>query len=420
MLRHLIVLIALGCGPATPEFTEAETERILRSSPLAAPPPDPTNAVADDPAAARLGQWLYFDTGLSGTGEQSCATCHDPELGFADGLGLSQGIGTTARGAPTILNSAFNRWYFWDGRTDSAWAQALGPIESPVEMGGSRLEVAHRIAGDPELSAAYTAVFGALPDLSDATRFPSEGRPVPDQVDDPHAIAWSSMTEADQDAVNRVFSNVGKAIAAYERLLVRGDAPWDRFVAGLAADDPDLMEAISPEAQRGAQIAFSDREGACHNCHESPTFSDLEFQNIGLATRDGLDPADVGRYGGVPKVLADPFNGMGPYSDDPEGAGATKLQFLALGDELIGQFKTSTLRNVADTAPYMHGGHFETLKEVVRFYNELDEEPEFGHREHLMQPLELGNRDESALVAFLESLTGAPLDDALMQAPPTP
>lgn len=401
-----------GVGP----FTAEQWDRIQRLM-LTDPPEDPTNAYAEDPGAARLGQWLYFDKRLSANGEVGCVTCHDPSKGFADGKALAEGIGTTGRGSPTVLNTAWNRWFFWDGRADSHWAQALGPLESPIEHGFSRLELAHLLDDDPDLNEAYTAVFGALPDLSDAERFPAFGRPVAADEEDPAEVAWASMTAADQETVNRIFANAGKAIAAYERRVRSGPSDFDRYALALAAGDETGGGFLSDREVRGLSLFVGDAH--CHLCHTGPTFSDLEFHNVGLAPRVGLNPDDLGRYDGIPKVISDPFNGLGAYSDSAEDA-AEKLSYLALTSDQLAQFKTPPLRDVALTAPYMYGGQLATLEDVVRFYNAADETPQWGHREEVIVPLELDDASIADLVAFLEALTGDGVDAALTAPPDSP
>lgn len=401
-----------GVGP----FSAEQWARIQRMK-ISDPPPDPSNAVAEDPAAARLGQWLYFDRRLSANGEVGCVTCHDPDKGFTDGEPLAEGIGTTGRSAPTVLNTVWNRWFFWDGRADSHWAQALGPLENPIEHGFSRLELAHLIDDDADLNTAYTAIFGALPDLSDADRFPPMGRPVAGDDSDPAAVAWASMSGADQDAVNRVFSNAGKAIAAYERRIRTGPSAFDRYVDALESGDDSGGGQLSDSAARG--LALFVGEANCHLCHTGPTLSDLEFHNVGLAPRVWLNPDDLGRYDGIPKVLADPFNGLGAFSDSTEDA-LTKLGYLTLSSDQLAQFKTPPLRDVALTAPYMYGGQLETLEDVVRFYNQADETPQWGHREEVIVALDLDDQGIVDLVAFLESLTGDDVEEALTVAPARP
>src|SRR5262249_55764217 len=156
----------------------------------------------------------------------------------------------------------------WDGRKDSLWSQALGPLEDGREHGTSRLAILHVIAGDPAYARAWKAVFGELPDLADAQRFPPEGRPVPEAPERAPAVAWASMTSEDQELVTRAFANVGKAIAAFERRLVSRSAPFDRFVAGLRANDPAGIAALDESAQRGARLFVG--KAHCVLCHDGP------------------------------------------------------------------------------------------------------------------------------------------------------
>ena len=430
----VLAVVAAGCSSdvSAPtsgvSFTTREKEEIARLSPLPAPPADPTNAVADDPAAAKLGQFVFFDMRFSGNGEVACVTCHKPDLGFGDGRQLAEGMGTTDRHSPTILNTVHNRWFFWDGRADSHWAQATKPMESPVEHGGSRLAFAHLVSGDGQLRQAYESIFAPLPDLSDTLRFPMEGRPVADDPSDPLHVAWSGMDSADQDSVNRIFSNLAKAIAAYERKLVRANAPFDAFAQGVAEGDDAKEASISDPAKRGLKLFVG--EAGCVNCHSGPTFSDLEFHNLGLELRPWLDAGDRGRWDGATMVLEDPFNGAGVYSDDPAAEKNDHLTYLYDQNlEQLGQFKVPSLRNVSETAPYMHGGHFETLEDVLHFYSELDEIAEvvnlgtfLSHRElpAVLDTLRLSQEQVTDMVAFLESLTGEPLDPTLMVQPDSP
>jgi cytochrome c peroxidase len=398
-------------------FTPEELLILASLRPLEAAPADPTNAVADNADAAHFGRWLYFDDRFSDNGTVSCATCHDPTLGFGDGRAISEGLSTTNRHAPSILNTAYNRWMYWDGRCDSHWCQALGPLEDPKEMGFTRLQVAHLLADDDDLSEAYAAVFAPLPDLSDPARFPAAGRPMAD-ITDPLHIAWDSMSAEDQAAINTIFTNVGKAIAAYERLILTGPAPADDYITALVSEGEAAADGlISAEAQRGLEVFVG--EGNCHFCHAGSNYTNNEFHNIGLGPRDWLRPEDTGRYDGITSLLASDFNGTGTYSEAPEGAAVT-LEFLSQTPEQLGQFKVPSLRNIASHPPYMHGGHFESLTEVVTFYSELDEEPDWGHREDLMVPLELDADGVADVVAFLEALSGPGPAEVLLSAPASP
>lgn len=402
----LFTLLA-ACAPAPVEerieFTAQEREKIARLSPLPPLPPDPTNALADDPRAAELGKALFFDKRLSGDAGHACSTCHRPDLAFADDAPLSQAVGTTARNTPTVLNAAYNRWFFWDGRADSLWAQALKPIEHPAEMNGSRVQVYRLLDADAALRRSYEAIFGKLAQVAG---LPPQGRPASDATD-PLAQAWGTLSITDQTTVNRVFANLGKAIAAYERTLVTADSPFDRFARALAAGDRQGEEAISMQAKLGLRLFIG--RARCILCHSGPLLSDLEFHNLGLGDRAWLENTHPARKSGALEVRADPFNGDGLYSDAPSSAATRKLAFLADSDEQLGQYKTPSLRNVALTAPYMHGGHFATLGDVVRFYSMLTESPQtpVGHRDELLLPLFLDEAEVARLAAFLETLSGA-------------
>jgi cytochrome c peroxidase len=373
----------------------------------------PTNRFADSDAAARLGQRLFFDGSLSASGEISCATCHDPGLGFGDGKRVSEGIGTMTRNAQALWNVAHQRWFFWDGRADSLWAQCLQPLEHPDEMGATRTGLARRVVLDKDLRAEVEAALGPLPDL-DPEELPGEARPVQGNGRHPHHVAWMGMTDEQRRGVNLIFASLGKALEAYERRIVSSGSPFDDFVLGLREGDPEKISALSTSARRGLRIFVG--RGQCTLCHTGPILSDREFHNIGLDRQEGA-PIDTGRYDGVPLVRADGFNGLGELSDDRSTESNRGVRYVAQKPNNLGEFKTPTLRNVTLTAPYMHDGRFATLEEVVRFYSRLDQEPALGHREETLVPLHLTEAEIADLVAFLESLTGEPLDEGLVGRP---
>lgn len=391
-------------GEAAPEFSAEEIDLLRRHSPLGPPPPDPTNAVADHKAAAALGQRLFFDVRLSRGGKASCASCHDPAKGLADGEALSGRFGLD-RHVPTLWNAAYQRWFFWDGRADTLWSQALKPLENPAEHAFTRLEAAHLVRRDARLKAAYEGVFGPMPDLS---AFPAAGGPVPDPA---MARAWEGMRPEDRDVVDRIFAGLGKSIAAYVRKLVSRRSPFDVFVEGLREGDRGKMAALSPEARRGLKLFVG--RGNCRLCHVGPAFTDGEFHDLGLIPAKG--PPAPGRFEGIRELRKDPFNGSGAHSD-ARAEGAKKLEFLSELPETWGQFKTPSLRNVAKTAPYMHQGQFATTREVVRFYSTLRPSTRGGHpHPGVLRPLRLDEEEVDALVAFLESLTDEGIDPSLLR-----
>ncbi|MDX1617122.1 MAG: cytochrome-c peroxidase, partial [Candidatus Promineifilaceae bacterium] len=164
---------------AVGEWTEAEI-RAIRSlwlDNLSELPPDPSNDVADDRQAAVLGQRLFFDPRFSANGAIACASCHQPDRYFTDGLAQAEALGRTDRGTPTIVGTAYSPWFYWDGRRDSQWAQALTPLEAAEEHGGTRVQFARFVADNPGYRSDYEALFGSLPDLSDDVRFPEIASP---------------------------------------------------------------------------------------------------------------------------------------------------------------------------------------------------------------------------------------------------
>ncbi|MCH2162940.1 MAG: hypothetical protein MK085_13860 [Phycisphaerales bacterium] len=392
---------------ATVALDEKVKRRVLRASPLPPMPADPTNRVADLPEAAQLGQSLFFEERLSGTGTFSCATCHDPARHFADGRQLSMAISEGTRHTPSLLNVGHHRWITWDGRSDSLWAQALRPMEHPDEMGGDRVAVARLMGSDPQLRSAYEEIFGAFP--LDVDALPLRARPGEDAE---LAEAWASLDPEVQESVMEVMANVGKALAAYQRKLESRDAPFDRFVTALRGNQ-STEGLLSPQAQRGMALFFGVAE--CWECHAGPLFSDGEFHNIGVPPTGGGLPRDPGRFLGSRIVKSDPFNAAGPFSDAREGDWATTVRGTRIDPDTWGAFKTPSLRGVAKTPPYMHAGQFQSLEEVVRFYSTLEGAVQLDHhQEQVLSPLNLSEEQISALVAFLESLAGNRLDETLL------
>ena len=376
-------------GVAGLDLTPEEVRKVLAHSPLPPPPADETNAVADDPSAARLGQFLFFETRLSGSGRFSCASCHDPARSFTDGRRVFEAAGQGTRHTPALWNVAYDRWLFWDGRTDSLWSQALKPIEHPLEMAGSRRLVVGLLRSDAGLRAAYEPIFGPLAGPEDA------------------------------DGVNRAFANVGKAIEAYQRRLVSRHSPFDVFAEGLREKDAARLAALSEGAQRGLRLFMG--RGNCRVCHAGPNFTDGEFHDIGLDAVAEQGPSDPGRYAGIEALLRDPFAASGAYSDDRNGPRAQSSRFLVAKYHNLGQMKTPSLRNVALTAPYMHRGQFATLRDVLHHYSTIDPPPLSGAaQENLLKPLRLTDQETADLIAFLECLTDTAIDPALLARPATP
>jgi cytochrome c peroxidase len=378
--------------------------------------PEPTNRVATDDAAATFGQRLFFDPRLSGDGSVSCATCHDPELAFTDGLAIAEGLGPGTRNTPTILDAAHQRWFTWDGRADSLWSQALQPMERPHEMGSTRTGIVRTVLGDPALRREYEAIFGEAPETAWVEGLPERARPVPDAPRDPASLAWADLPERDRDLVNEAFANIGKALAAYQRRLSGGEVPLDRFVRGLREGDRELAAALDPQELAGLKLFVG--KANCIDCHDGRLLSDGEFHAIGAPVPGGGMPTDAGRYLGVDIVKADEFNAASRWSDAPESARALQTARLARSPETWGRFRTPSLRQVAATPPYMHAGQMPDLRSVVDFYSTLDGATILDHhQETVLMPLGLDEGEIEALVAFLETMRGPGPDPSLLGPP---
>lgn len=305
-------------------------------------------------AKISLGQKLYFDARLSADDTVSCATCHHPAKGFADGQPVAVGIGGKkgARNSPTSLNSAYNDFQFWDGRAPTLEEQSKGPLINPVEMGmPSHDAVAAKLQKIPEYPPLFQQAFGS------------------DQV---------------------TIDNVARAIASFERTLISFSSPFDRFIAG-------DKSAMSASAQRG-WVLFNEK-ARCNNCHgyvaSLPTFSDNKFHNIGVAMH-AANFAELAR-----KAAQSPDS----LSALAHTSGYSELgRFLVTRQEKdIGAFKTPGLRNVALTAPYMHDGSQRTLEEVIDFYDKGGENNPY--LDGGMRPLKLTPEERADLVEFLKTLT---------------
>jgi len=379
----------------------------VSASPLPPPPPNPTNRVADDPAAARLGHTLFFDPLLSANGKFSCTTCHDPARCFTDGKPVAEGLKIGTINTPTVLGAAHQRWLFHDGRADTLWSQALHPLEDDAEMGSARTDVIRYLAGNPDLATDYTAVFGSLPDLSDTDRFPRGARPGTPQ--------WAGMSADDQKQVTKAFVNLGKAIEAYERLLEPGESPFDRWVTSIRRGQRD--DTLMSEAALRGFTLFTGEVG-CGRCHFGPMISDLEFHDLALPPREPSATPLPGRAAGYDILRGSEFRADGPWSDAPTSTRARRAAAARIGPEHWGSVRTPSLRNVARTAPYMHSGQFETLGDVLAFYNTLDlQVRRHHHAEAVLQPLNLTTEQLADLEAFLRSLSGKPSPQSLSQPP---
>ena len=367
LLGSLLIAGAAG-EPLTSPLRNEDVPRILAHGPW--PPPataDPSNRVSGNADAIAFGERLFGESGLSGDGSRSCASCHRREFGFSDGLPRADGHVRGDRNTLALLDLAGQRWYGWDGANDNLWAQSLRPMLDAREMRGTLAGVARTLREQRGLRDPYTRIFGA-------------------PGDDDELIAV----------------NLAKALAAYQETLRSARTPFDDFRDAVQRGDRSAAAAYPPAAQRG--LALFVGRGKCYVCHSGPAFSNGEFHDIGLPHFAAPGRVDPGRFGGIRSLQASRYNLLGPFSDDSTRASAISTRHLRLEHRHWGEFKVPSLRNLARTAPYMHDGSLADLRAVLRHYSELNEERLHADGEKLLVPLRLSEQETADLLAFLDSL----------------
>lgn len=325
-----------------------------------------------NPAKKELGRLLFWDPILSGGKEVSCATCHHPKHGYADGLSQSIGVGgeglgqhrqetrpeipRVGRNSPTVLNAAYNGLLnsgetydplaapmFWDGRVRSLESQALRPPTSFNEMRGTAYTE----------EATYDSLLARL-------------RTIPE-----YRQRFAEAFPGSQETISK--AHIGKAIASFERTLVARNAPYDRYLRG-------QKEALSEEQLRGMELFFG--KANCASCHSGPMFSDYNYYKLAVE--------------------------------------ASELTGLDSGRNNAFRFRTPTLRNITETAPYMHNGQHETLREVMNYYNKgKAEQKGIGNVHPKIKPLNLSEKEMTDIIAFLRSLTDPDYDRQIPQQVPS-
>jgi cytochrome c peroxidase len=305
------------------------------------------------PAKIELGKKLFFDRRLSGDGTTNCGTCHDPEQGYSDGLEISLNYPTTRnwRNSSTLINIAFQKYLFHDGRASSLEEQALFPMMSAYEMNQNLDFMEEEIRSVPEYVAEFTKVFGD----GDITR-----------------------------------ERVAMAIAAFERTLISRDAPLDRFLGG-------DTNALSPEAFKGYKIFTG--KGKCTECHYGVSLADDRFHALNV--RENPEHLKDPRIAATRRFVAKVYNfqEFRTLAEDPG-------RYLITKDQKDWKaFRTPTLREIAKTAPYMHNGIYATLDEVIEFFDAGG-----GKGNVVLKPLQLTGEEKNHLRVFLEEgLIGAPI-----------
>ncbi|WP_254226544.1 cytochrome-c peroxidase [Burkholderia glumae] len=265
---------AAGTSDA-PDGWRADERALLASLRLPPERPasvDPSNRVAASADAARLGKRLFADPRLSRNGAVACASCHLPGDQFQDGRPLALGIATGARRTMPVVGATDAPWLFWDGRKDSLWSQAVGPIENPSEHGATRLRAVHVLA--EHYRADYARLFGALPDVS---RLPRDAGPLGTGTEQ---AAWRALDEPTRAGVSRAFANLGKAIAAYEATLQYAPSRFDSYLDGVSSGNAAQLAALTPVEKAGLRLFIG--KAQCVSCHTGPMLSDRQFHNIGV------------------------------------------------------------------------------------------------------------------------------------------
>lgn len=391
-----VIVMAGGAPMLKPGWSPDELKRIqsLSLASLPALPPDPSNRVSENPEAASLGKALFFDTRLSGNANVSCASCHQPHRQFQDNLPVADGMAKGTRRTMPIAGSARFPFLFWDGRKDSQWSQALGPLENPVEHGADRTMIVQLV--DTAYRSQYKGIFGTMPRLDGLPPHAMPSGP-PETV-----AAWNQMTPAQQYSVNLAYANIGKAIAAFERTITPEPTRFDAYASALATGDQDLADSLFSKNERAGLKLFIG-QGNCLSCHNGPLFTDSSFHNLGLPGASPLH--DRGRSGSVAELKADPFNCLGAFSDARPQA-CSELSFMETESaDLVGAFRSPSLRAVAQRAPFMHAGQFSTLDAVLAHYNRAPA-AEFGKSE--LKPLGLSDQQLRDLKSFLQTLDPTP------------
>ncbi len=342
MKRTLALALVLNAGAAV-----AAPPAI---GPLPPVPENPENRAT--PERIELGKRLFFDKRISANGRFNCSTCHLPESGWTlpTAFSIANDGFVERRNPPTLLNVGYNRALIWDGRAPSLEKQAVGSTKNPVHKGQDIAKLMATFRADPEITRLFRAAYGSEPNARD----------------------------------------YGRAIAVFQRhTLITGDSPFDRYMKG---DE----KALTDSAVRGMRL-FQGKAG-CIACHNGPNFTDSDFHNIGLKRNPAFDRPEY------LEILRFDARRMGlkewrTMDDDPG-------RYLVTHDpEDWKKFKTPTLRNLADTGPYMHDGRYETLEEVIEHYDRGGDRTR--NQDPRIRPLHLSAAEKADLLAFLRSLRGA-------------
>lgn len=351
-------------------FTDSEKALLEAFSPWPTTvPPDPGNEYSGVAWAESLGATLFNDPVLSADQSISCASCHQHGNGLADGTALPQaGAAPHVRNTQGLLNVGYQRWFGWDGGADSLWAASLRPMLSEIEMASEIDSLAIKLRNTDYLTDALNENDINIASLDDET----------------------------------LVVTVAKFLGAYMRTLVSVNTSFDQFLSEMLSNS-EVDSQYSTSAQRGMKIFFG--EGNCFVCHFGANFSNGEFHDIGRPFFTGVGQVDPGRFAGIQRIKSDPYSLAGIFNGTNNESEILKTTTVKSGQVNFGQWRTPSLRNLTTTAPYMHDGSLETLRDVVDYYADIDTTRLHAKGEAILKPFNWSESERNDLVEFLETLS---------------
>ena len=373
-LLQLVAAQSALAASSSDFYTDVELSRIQSHGPWpSAIPPDPGNEYSGLDWAESAGKRLFEDPNLSNPPGLSCAQCHKAELGFTDGRKVAVGAQQHVRNTMGLLNVGQQRWFGWDGGTDSLWAASLRPLLSKVEMNQTVENIANYVRGN----SSYRNVLERT--------LAGERESIDEQNDEALVV------------------KVAKLIATYSRTLRSGETLFDRFRQALLEGRKIGEDKYPMSARRGLKLFVGTAN--CYVCHFGPNFSNSEFHDTGRPFFTGLGQVDPGRYMGIKRLRTDRYNLMGEFNGTNNDKEIRKTRTVRLSQVNWGQWRTPGLRNLTLTGPYMHDGSLVTLREVVDAYADIDLDRLHTEGESILQPLDLDNTQREDLVSFLKTLS---------------
>jgi cytochrome c peroxidase len=371
-LLILLCLSNIAYSQSKEIFNDQDIAFIRSLGPWSVPQtPDTSNRFSQDKKSIELGRQLFFDRRLSADSFISCADCHQPNQAFQDGIALNKGLNILHRNTSSLVNIGHRPWYGWGGEHDSLWSQSIRPMLADTEMHTDISVLKETLEQDKYFQCAF------------------------------QQTTQQNLKDTSEE---EFLITLGKLLASYQETIRSEASPFDRYREQLLKQQTDAP-ALSRSAQKGLKLFVG--EGRCVFCHSGPNFTNGEFGDIGVPffINNGQS-VDKGRYQGIQSLRKDPYNLLGKYNDDLSKKSALRTQHLQTLHRNWGEFKVPSLRNVAQTAPYMHNGTIATLPDVIDFYSELNEERLHADGEKILRPLHWSQEEKTNMLDFLASLSG--------------